>query len=735
MAGRSREVKVFFSGDHSGLTRTIGAVDKQVETVGQRLDRVGSKMASTGLKMTLGITGPLALLGKTSVEAFAEAEEGVAKFNAALANSPKLAHLTADSFDDLNSALARKTKFDDDAILSGQAVLANFDLTEQQLRTLTPLVLDYAERTGKDLPAAAQAIGLALRGQGRAMKAVGLDIKDTGDATQNYQQVVDGLTGKLGGLAEAAGKTTAGQMAILQNQTGELQEELGAALAPTVARVTNTLTDLASEFADLSPETQNVALGIAGVLAVAGPLTTAIGGLAKASSATITGGQKLVGWVQEARLQMALGKAQGLSYGDMLKSFVKPGLLGVGVALGAGALALKLYTDRKKQATQAAQEFADTLDKETGALTESSFAWITETIQQMDRFGTSMQSLAQDVGVPVEDLATAAVAGGEKLDQLNASLLETAGSSSVHATQARRLYGDLQRLREAVEGSAPAWRLEQAVINAATKAATGFTAAAGEVPTEVHTKFTADTAPARFALDKVIRDYKNAEISMPLRVYLANVQGDGIGMVEGGTAASMAASVLGAFKGHYVSSGYRPGAVTASGNRSYHADASNPAQDIAPGSHAMFDMLKTAYGSQIREMIYGHRIYQNGRESYWPANDHLDHLHVADEGGFYKGPGVVRIGAGYETFASGLRPAQKVAELPNTSDNRRDNRRDTFKQDLKDAFVAALLETGAGKRPINVEFNQVFNEKVDPRHVAAEVMWSLSDAHRRGLPA
>jgi phage-related protein len=80
-------------------------------------------------------------------------------------------------------------------------------------------------------------------GQGRALKGVGIDFTDTGSAAGNFDQLVSGLTEKVGGFAEVAGGTAAGKAAILKNQFGELQEKVGSALVPALLKVANVFID------------------------------------------------------------------------------------------------------------------------------------------------------------------------------------------------------------------------------------------------------------------------------------------------------------------------------------------------------------------------------------------------------------------------------------------------------------------------------------------------------------
>ncbi len=85
-----------------------------------------------------------------------------------------------------------------------------------------------------------------------------------------------------------------------------------------------------------------------------------------------------------------------------------------------------------------------------------------------------------------------------------------------------------------------------------------------------------------------------------------------------------------------VSSGARPGAITSSGNRSWHA--SGRALDLA-GSPAdmlrFFNHAKSAYGSRLEELIYtpGGVGVKNGQPHRYTgkvAADHFDHVHLAD---------------------------------------------------------------------------------------------------------
>jgi phage-related protein len=175
--------------------------------------------------------------GKSSVQAFETAEGNAVKYKDALSRIPGASDEVTKSLSDQAKALASVTTYSAGQTKAGQAVLAGFNLTADQLKTITPLMQDYATKTGKDLPSAAEDLGKAILGQGRALKGIGLDFQDTGTASGNFAELVDGLNGKVGGLAQQMGDTSAGKMAIMENKIGALKVALGAALVPAIEQV------------------------------------------------------------------------------------------------------------------------------------------------------------------------------------------------------------------------------------------------------------------------------------------------------------------------------------------------------------------------------------------------------------------------------------------------------------------------------------------------------------------
>ena len=180
----------------------------------------------------------LGKFGADSVKAYTESQTAQQGLAFAFEQFPALADTNIGALQTLNAELAKKTGFDDDATAAAQASLAQFGLTGDEIAKLTPLMADYAAKTGVDMGTAADQLGKAMLGQGRALKGVGIDFEDTGSVAGNLDQVMAGLSSNVGGYAEEMGTTAAGKTSILKDQFGELQEMVGEKLLPALTTAT-----------------------------------------------------------------------------------------------------------------------------------------------------------------------------------------------------------------------------------------------------------------------------------------------------------------------------------------------------------------------------------------------------------------------------------------------------------------------------------------------------------------
>lgn len=218
--------------------RASATFDKLGRKVGETEGKFSKHAAAIGAGLA---TAGVALVGfaKTSIDAYTDAEKSQRVLTDAYQRFPALADVPLQSLRDQAQALQSVTKFDGDATAAAMGQLAAYKLTGAQVQQLTPLLLDYAEKTGKDLPTAAGDLGKALLGQGRALKGIGLNFKDTGSTAGNFAELMGGLRTQVGGFAQTEGASAEGRAAILKNKFDDLKEAVGARLLPALLTLAN----------------------------------------------------------------------------------------------------------------------------------------------------------------------------------------------------------------------------------------------------------------------------------------------------------------------------------------------------------------------------------------------------------------------------------------------------------------------------------------------------------------
>ncbi len=300
-------LSVLIFGEDKSASKTMANVGKNASKMSGDVEKSGGRMskAFAAIGATAAATA-IVSFGKESVEAYTESEQASVKLQDAFARFPALADTNISKIEEIATAQSLKTKYDDDATKAMAAQLAQFGLTGTQLEDMIPLVQDYASKTGKDLPSAAKAVGMALSGNTRGLKAIGINYKSTGDKAKDLTNIQALLTEKVGGFAEKEGKSAAGQAEILKNQFGEIQESVGGALLPV-------LRTLATWLLNVVKAGQKVAEWIGENKTAVITLVSVMGGLVLVTKAhnaalAVSAAGGLLSWLKGAKLVTAVTK-------------------------------------------------------------------------------------------------------------------------------------------------------------------------------------------------------------------------------------------------------------------------------------------------------------------------------------------------------------------------------------------------------------------------------------------
>lgn len=244
--------------DSKGLRQAqyqLGKVDKNIGNLKRNFAIAGAALA-----------GAFVAIGKAVSDA-AESQKVFAQTEAVLKSTGTTANGTAKDIQNLAQSLQKSTAFNDEAILSGQNLLLTFKNVQNQagagndiFNQTSQLMLDVARAMGTDASGEAIRLGKALNDPVKGISAltrVGIQFTDqqkaqikalteSGDLMGAQKIILAELQSQFGGSAAAYAGTFAGQVESLNNELGDMSEEIGFMVMPAIQ-------DLVTELRDLIP--------------------------------------------------------------------------------------------------------------------------------------------------------------------------------------------------------------------------------------------------------------------------------------------------------------------------------------------------------------------------------------------------------------------------------------------------------------------------------------------------
>lgn len=278
------------AGKAAGTTvgKTMG---NTISTVGKKFMKVGGIATALSVPVINGIKDAM---GAYEVQATAETKlteiykTRMGASDAAVESTKKLA-----------SALQQEGIIGDEVALSGAQQLATFAKYPSTINTLLPSMENLLAQqkgvnaTTDDAVNIGNLMGKVMQGQTGALKRVGISFTEAQEKVLKYgteeekaATLAQVINENVGNMNQELAKTPAGQMQQLSNTLGDIKEELGAALAPVLAQVAGYVSDKIVpmiekivKFVQEHPIIAKIAVAIAGLLAVGGPLLLMLGSI------------------------------------------------------------------------------------------------------------------------------------------------------------------------------------------------------------------------------------------------------------------------------------------------------------------------------------------------------------------------------------------------------------------------------------------------------------------------
>ena len=222
-------------GQLKGVETTAAAGAKKTE---QAFDRAGGGLNkfSANLKnlaATMGLAfgaQEIIRFAQSSVKAASDSLQAEGKLRTALKGREAIVErLTKRA-----SELQKVTTVDDDTIVAQQAFLAAQGLTEEQINRTIDAAIQLADVKNVDLKTATEALGKTFEGQKGKLAALGDEFGSLTEEELKSGKAIDIVNQKYIGFAENTAATGTGRLKQLENAFGDLQEEIGKQLLPTL---------------------------------------------------------------------------------------------------------------------------------------------------------------------------------------------------------------------------------------------------------------------------------------------------------------------------------------------------------------------------------------------------------------------------------------------------------------------------------------------------------------------
>lgn len=349
----------------SGLEGVGASATKNLGQAEDRLERVGAKMTTFGAATVAGSAVVVGALYKAS-QMFEDAEQNQRKFDNSIKNSSQTFRNGGKDLSEYAQSLQQITTADGDAVVGMQSVLVQFGLTEDQIKTLTPLVVDLSQKMGVGLDDAAKAVGKSVDGSTGGLRRYGISIDESAAKTDAFGATVDGLRETVGGFAEAEAKTFNGQIEILKNNLGDIGESVGQGAVDVFGGIASAVSGAAAGLKDANPE---LAATAGRVAAIASLTAGGLGGLAV-----------VVGQVSKVRDAFTMLGDNGE------RQLTRIGRVASGIGIAGAAIASVYALDAAlTAATTSTVDLATTLDQIKGARSaDEALDSLIETTRELD---------------------------------------------------------------------------------------------------------------------------------------------------------------------------------------------------------------------------------------------------------------------------------------------------------------------------------------------------------------
>lgn len=338
-----------------------------------------------GLKETFSM---FAQTFSSHIIAYQQQEAALIKLNTALKQTDQYTSDNVKALTDYAAKLQQTTIYGDDVTETVMAQLLAMGLTVEQTKQATLQAANLATVMGTDLNSAARAMADLFAGNtgmiGRYVKGLDETIIKSGD----LNEIIAMLNERIGGQAEAIGKTSVGALARMNNAIGELKENTGELLSKALGPFVNMISDIVKRLNELSPS-------VSGAIGLVASMTTAF------ITLRVTG---ILPAISSINLF-------GVALTGLKVTLIKTGIGALIVALGYGlselAKAYEKWQNAQAQADESFNRMLDQIRSDAANAKKEELNWmLKEAETEKEKLAEKIRQLKQDIQASKKEVIT-----------------------------------------------------------------------------------------------------------------------------------------------------------------------------------------------------------------------------------------------------------------------------------------------------------------------------------------
>lgn len=268
----NEELKVIISASIDKFKNSVNEANQTVKGFGKdannTMDKLNKTIANVGKTIIAAFSvREIVNFSKACFEAYNNQLQQETKLTEVMRTRMNASDEEIASIREYASELQKSGVIGDEVALSGAQQLATYAKMPDTINKLLPAMENYAAQqhgvntTNQDMVNIANLFGKALQGNVGALKRMGITLTEEQEKILKYgteeekaAMLAQAFNDKVGNMNETLAQTPEGKVQQLKNTLGDLQETLGAALAPVITEIASAVSAF---FAEHEPQIQN----------------------------------------------------------------------------------------------------------------------------------------------------------------------------------------------------------------------------------------------------------------------------------------------------------------------------------------------------------------------------------------------------------------------------------------------------------------------------------------------